>query len=223
VESVLAIFRRIISGAVKLEKLSDEELMNRYRDGETRAFEVLLERHRTPVFNFLCRYLHDRERSEDLLQETFLRLIRNVQSYTPRAKFTTWLYTIARNLAIDEVRRVRHHRNVSLDQPMRGTQGDEDGPTYLDRLAAPGGRGDDRLADGQFAAALYAALEALPPEQREVFLLREAEAMPFQEIAEIVGAPLNTVKSRMRYALEGLREMLSEHRVEQIAEELVAP
>jgi len=220
---VLAIFRRSEPVAVKLEELSDEELMIRYRDGAWRAFEVLLERHRQPVFNFLYRFVHHRETAEDLLQEVFLRVVRNIEGYQPKARFTTWMYTIARNLAIDSSRRARHQRVVSLDQPVRGKDGEDDGQSYHGLLAAPGGRSDERLADRQFASSLYRALEELPADQREVFLLREYQALPFQEIAEIVGAPVNTVKSRMRYALEGLRRRLTEHVDAGTAAETLSP
>jgi len=208
---VLEFFRRQTRTERRLAELADEELMARYRDGSVRAFEVLLERHRQPVFNFLYRFLHDRTLAEDLLQEVFLRLVRNANDYEPKAKFTTWLYTIARNLAIDQTRRARHQRLVSLDQPRPGRDGEEGG-SLLTVLAAPGGRGDDRCGDQELARDLYRALEELPEEQREVFLLREHQGLPFQEIAEVVGAPLNTVKSRMRYALEGLRRRLLAHR-----------
>lgn len=220
---MLAIFRRSEPVAVKLDELSDEELMIRYRDGELRAFEVLLERHRQPVFNFLYRFVHERTQAEDLLQEVFLRVVRNAEGYQPRARFTTWMYTIARNLAIDQTRKAKHQRAVSLDQPVRGKDNDGDGSTLLSLLAAPGGKSDQKLADRQFAASLYRALEELPADQREVFLLREYQALPFQEIAEIVGAPVNTVKSRMRYALEGLRRRLAEHQDAGMATETVSP
>lgn len=211
-------FRRKVKPARELTKLPDEELMVRYREGSVRAFEVLLERHRQPVFNFLVRFVRNRTTAEDLLQEVFLRVVRNAQRFRPRAKFTTWLYTIARNLAIDHARKAKHRRTASLDRPLRGDE--EQGMTYLDLVPAKGPISDGRMADRQFAASLYEALGELPPEQREVFLMREHQALTFREISEIVGVPVNTVKSRMRYALEGLRRRLIGHyRPERVAEE----
>lgn len=205
---MLAIFRRKAKAAAKLTSLPDEELMVLYRQGSARAFEVLLERHRQPVFNFLYRFMRNSTTAEDLLQEVFLRIVRSADSYRAGSKFTTWMYTIARNLAIDQTRKAKVHRTVSLDRPLKAN---EDGATFLDRVPEPRRGSDCALADQQFAHSLYAALEALPPEQREVFLLRQYHAMPFKDIAAVVEAPVNTVKSRMRYALEGLRRELEEH------------
>src|SRR5215217_8434662 len=89
---------------------SDEGLMLRYQKGEVRAFEVLLTRHRKPVFNFILRYVGEPAQAEDLLQEVFLRVIKSVDAYERQAKFTTWLYTIARNLCVDSSRRMKHRR-----------------------------------------------------------------------------------------------------------------
>jgi len=205
---VLAIFRRKAKAAAKLTSLRDEELMVRYRNGSVRAFEVLLERHRQPVYNFLYRFVRNSSTAEDLLQEVFLRIVRSADSYRAGSKFTTWMYTIARNLAIDQTRKAKVHRTVSLNRPLKAG---EEGATFLDRVAEPRKGSDSAMADQQFAQSLYTALETLPTEQREVFLLRQYHAMPFKEIARVVGAPVNTVKSRMRYALEGLRGKLEEH------------
>ena len=86
----------------------DEDLMVRYQGGEVRAFEILLSRHRKPVYNFILRYVGDKETAEDLLQETFMRVIKGAEAYKRQAKFTTWLYTIARTLCVDQTRRRKH-------------------------------------------------------------------------------------------------------------------
>src|SRR5215213_2108306 len=104
---------------------ADEDLMVMYQKGEVRAFEVLLSRHRKPVFNFILRYVGDKETAEDLLQETFMRVIKGADAYKRQAKFTTWLYTIARNLCVDQTRRRKHRKYASLDAPM--STGDESG------------------------------------------------------------------------------------------------
>jgi len=183
---------------------SDEQLMLRFQGGDAGAFELLMRRHRGPTFTFLSRLTGDRPLAEDLLQETWLRVIGAAPRWEARARFRTWLYTVARNLAADEARRRALRRSAPLDGP------GPDGQPPLDRLADPGPGPEDGAADAQLRPRLLAAVAALPEEQREVFVLREYAGVPFAEIAEITGAPEPTVKSRMRYALLGLRKTLAE-------------
>lgn len=186
------------------DDLTDEDLLFRFRDGDAVAFESLMRRHRTQVFTFLARLTADRARAEDLLQETWLRVVAAAPRWEPRARFRTWLYAVARNLATDEARRAVHRRAEPLDPP----SGETGAAGAALQSAAPG---PDRAAESaELRPRLLLALASLPLEQREVFLLREQAGVPFGEIAEITGAPLPTVKSRMRYALEGLRRKLLE-------------
>jgi RNA polymerase sigma-70 factor, ECF subfamily len=189
---------------------TDEALMARYQRGDVRAFEVLLARHRKPVYNFILRFVSNREQAEDLLQETFLRVIKGADSYQREAKFTTWLYTIARNQCVDLSRRMKLRRMSSLDAP--GHSGDEEGATLMDAVADGGAATDRAAAGSELQTRLKSAIEQLSEEQREVFLMREFLQMQFKEIAEITGVPENTVKSRMRYALEKLRDLLEDYR-----------
>ncbi|HVI92568.1 MAG TPA: RNA polymerase sigma factor [Anaeromyxobacter sp.] len=175
---------------------TDERLMRRFQAGDVRAFEVLVRRHRTPVFSFLVRLTADRARAEDLCQEVFLKVVKASAGWAERARFQTWLYAIARNLAVDESRRAAFRRAEPLDAPAAAAQASDD--------PAP----DRSAAAALVRPKLEAALAALPPEQREVFLLREHAGLRFAEIAEVTGTPENTVKSRMRYALEALRTRL---------------
>jgi RNA polymerase sigma-70 factor (ECF subfamily) len=172
--------------------------MARYQAGDVAAFEVLLGRHRGPVFSFLVRLSGDRARAEDLVQETWLKVVSAAPRWERRARFTTWLYTIARHLALDEARRAAHRRPAA----------DPPGGAPAPEPAAPDPAPDRAAESALLRPKLEAALAALPEEQREVFLLREYAGLPFQEIARVTGAPENTVKSRMRYALEGLRRAL---------------
>jgi RNA polymerase sigma-70 factor (ECF subfamily) len=188
---------------------SDEGLMLRYKAGDVRAFELLLARHRKPVFNFLLRSAGNAAQAEDLLQEVFLRVIKGAHGYERQAKFTTWLYTIARNLCVDAARRGKHRQAKSLDAPL-GTD-DPNGATLLDVVEDKTAGPDHRVLDKELSGKLYAAIAKLSEEQREVFLMREFQDLPFKEIAVIVGCPENTVKSRMRYALEKLRQELDEY------------
>src|SRR5450755_3253362 len=189
---------------------TDEQLMHAYRAGDARAFEVLLERHERKVWGFLRRSVGDATVAEDLLQEVFLRVIKARAEWKGEAKFTTWVYAIARNLCVDHARRAVHRDARSLDAP---TRADEENPETLhDRLASNERDAEGSASDGEVRARVDAAVAALPADQREVFLLREVMDMPFAEIAVVVGAPEPTVKSRMRYALERLREALDDLR-----------
>jgi RNA polymerase sigma-70 factor, ECF subfamily len=183
--------------------------MLRYQKGEVRAFETLLTRHRRPIYSFLLRFVGIPAVAEDLLQEVFLRVIKGAGAYERQAKFTTWLYTIARNLCVDQSRRQKHRKAASLDETI--DHNDEGGARLLD-LVPDGGAGTDRKAiSKELRGHLETAIAGLSDEQREVFIMRELLDMPFKEIADVVGCPENTVKSRMRYALEKLREELEEY------------
>lgn len=194
---------------VTLRDAADEVLMVQYQNGDARAFEVLLGRHQKPVFNFILRYVRRRDIAEDLLQETFLRVIKGAEHYKQQAKFTTWLYTIARNLCVDQSRRAKHRKHPSLDQPM--SKG-EDAGTLMDVLPGPSNPSDRATINKQMMATIEEAIAGLSEDQREVFIMREFLDMPFKDIADVVGVPENTVKSRMRYALEKLRAALDEYK-----------
>jgi RNA polymerase sigma-70 factor (ECF subfamily) len=185
---------------------SDEQLMLGFQAGDARAFSALVARHRQPVFNFILRYVGQRQRAEDLVQETWLKVVRGSTDYEPRARFTTWVYTIARNLCVDSGRKESHRQAESLDSP-RGVDGE--GAPLGERLADGLAPSPERAAHNLgLQPVLTAALQALPAEQREVFLLREYQGLSFKEVAEVTRVNENTVKSRMRYALEGLRARL---------------
>src|SRR5206468_11967917 len=143
----------------------------RYRDGDVRAFEVLVTRHRKPVYNFVLRFVRDAAQAEDLLQETFLRLIKGADAYEKQAKFTTWLYTIARNLCVDAARRGKHRKTTSLDTPMNAEG--KDGATLLDVVADKGAGTDRKVFSKELHGRLHSAIAKLSEDQREVFLMRE--------------------------------------------------
>jgi RNA polymerase sigma-70 factor (ECF subfamily) len=174
-----------------------------YLKGDARAFRTLVARHSDRVFHFILRQVRLPETAKELVQETFLRVVKNAQAFRADARFSTWLFTIARNLCVDAQRRQKHRNTVALDAPLR--RDESDGASLIDMVKGDEQPQDQRLDDVRFSDALKGALDSLPPEQREVFLLRELEGLKFREIADIVGIPENTVKSRMRYALEGLR------------------
>src|ERR1035437_1078331 len=180
--------------------MNDEALMARYQQGDVAAFAELVSRHEKRLWNFVRRFVADSATAEDLLQEVFLRVVRNAGQWQPSAKFSTWLFTIARNLCTDNARRGALRKADSLD----GTPGagrDDSGPRRLDKLASPGGNAEKAALDREIAARVDAAVADLPVEQREVFLMREVMDMSFAEIATATKTSEPTVKSRMRYAL----------------------
>lgn len=192
-----------------IDDQADEDLMVLYQKGEVRAFEILLVRHRKPLYNFILRYLGDKETAEDLLQEAFMRVIKGAEAYKRQAKFTTWLYTIARNLCVDQTRRRKHRKHASLDAPLDA--GEESG-SLLDVIPSKEMASDRKSVNKQLHETMQRAIAGLSEEQREVFLMREFLDMPFKQIADVVGVPENTVKSRMRYALDKLRLELDEYK-----------
>jgi RNA polymerase sigma-70 factor (ECF subfamily) len=178
--------------------------MLRYKEGDVEAFEILLGRYQQPLFAFVYRFCNDYHQSQDLVQEVFLRIIKVAKSYEPRAKFSTFLYTFAHNLCIDYIRRNKKRRNVSLSQPLDESEGITFEDTMKDESANP----EKDLHQKTFDLELEKAVSELPEEQREVFLLREQMNLPFDEIAKIVGCLPSTAKSRMRYALQSIRQKL---------------
>lgn len=192
----------------ELGSLEDEELLARFNDGDAAAFEVLLERYRRPVYNFILRSVRQRDRAEELLQEVFLRVVQRSTDFKGQSKLSTWMYTIARNLCIDHSRKMQFRRHRSLDAPTRGKE--EDGPSLMSRVEGKELGADREAISHELRERIAYAVDELPEEQREVFLMRQVSHLPFQEIADIVGVPVNTVKSRMRYALERLQEALAE-------------
>jgi RNA polymerase sigma-70 factor (ECF subfamily) len=189
-------------------ELSDEELLAAFQQGDAGAFERLLRRHRGPLFTFLLRMLGDRQRAEDVAQEAFLRIVKGAAAWEERARFKTWLYTIARNLCVDASRRERFRRSDSLDAQAPGHEGEE-GPSLVEQMPGNEASPDRGAENARLRPVLLRALAALPEEQREVFVLREQAGVSFREIAAMLSVNENTVKSRMRYALEGLRRQLA--------------
>ncbi len=182
---------------------SDEMLMVRYRRGDQGAFVELVRRYERSLFNFSLRYLRQRHRAEEVTQEAFLRVVRRAGDFKHESKFSTWIFSIARNLCIDELRRGAHRAHASLDA--KGA----DERTLYERIPAETTDGEVLGSGSRLRESIGRAVESLPDEQREVFLLRQLAGLSFAEIATITSCPENTVKSRMRYALERLQKELS--------------
>lgn len=185
----------------------DELLLRRFQEGDPSAFNPLVRRHINGVYNFIARHTSPGVQAEDLTQEVFLRAVERAPDFKYEARFSTWLYAIARNLCVDTLRKMAHRNHASLDEPGEG------GAPLGEQLGdeRPLASGERSAASQQLGARIQKAISDLPAEQREVFLLREIANLPFQEIATVTSTPENTVKSRMRYALERLQEALDDY------------
>lgn len=186
----------------KPESPTDEDLMERYASGDAAAFEALFERHRGRLFRFLLHSTNDESAAEDLFQEVFVKIVRARENFTRSGSFKSWLYAIARNALVDRHRR----RGVRPDQSVESRELDE-GKHGRSAASSP----EVHL----LRRRIREAVASIPREQREVFLLREQAGMDFQQIANIVGCGVPTAKSRMRYALERLRRLLTDERLKE--------
>lgn len=184
---------------------TDEMLMVRYRRGDRSAFAAIVRRYERPLFTFALRYLKRRELARDVTQEAFLRVVKRAGEFRHEARFSTWIFSILRNLCIDELRKEKHRLHPSLDEaPQSG------GPSLVERVVNTSTPDVERaLSQSELRRQISQALDELPADQYEVFLLREIAGLPFAEIAKVTDTPENTVKSRMRYALERLQKALS--------------
>jgi RNA polymerase sigma-70 factor (ECF subfamily) len=193
-------------------EISDEILMIRFQRGDRTAFTALVRRHQTSLYNFAFRQLRVQSVAEDVVQDAFVRVVQNAAEFKHEARFTTWLYTITRNLCIDQMRKRALRKHASLDDAKAGGKGEEgDGPTLGEQTADSRASVEREATGTELKERIAKAVDTLPDDQREVFLMREVANLPFKEIAEITGVPENTVKSRMRYALERLQQALSEY------------
>ncbi len=190
--------------------VGDEALMARFQSGDRAAFALLVRRHQRPLYNFALRHLASSSAAEEVVQEAFMRVVQSASDFRQTSRFTAWLYTIARNLCIDALRKKAQRQHRSLDEPASPNDGDPQGPSLAERTADRAANVERSALSLEMRARLLSAVNDLPDDQREVFLLREISDLPFKEIALIVDAPENTVKSRMRYALERLQAALSE-------------
>ena len=182
---------------------SDEALLAAYAAGDAAAFTRLYDRHERPVFRYFLRQGQAVAQAEDLLQETFLAVIRGAPRFTPSARFTTWLYTIARNKLIDQWR--ASGRVESLDDAANDPEDAQD-ESALDRLpAAESTQPEVDASSREYARAFLGAVEALPAAQRDAFLMHAEGELSLDEIAAVASVGVETVKSRLRYAMRRLR------------------
>jgi len=181
---------------------ADEQLMLRYQQGEHRAFELLYTRHKGALYRYFLRHCGSAAAAEELFQDVWVNLIRSRERYQVRAKFTTYLYRMAHNRLVDHYRRHSRNPGVSFD--------DHSNPT-IENFAAPDReQPEQRLVHNRTIDKLKQLIAALPPAQREAFLLREEGGLSLDEIAEVTDVGREAAKSRLRYAVARLRKGLVE-------------
>lgn len=180
---------------------SDKELLDMYRKGDLDALERLVERHRRVLYNFILNMTHNVGDAEDVFQEVWFKVIRKLEIYTEQ-NFCGWLMKIARNLVIDRSR--KRKPDFSLDAET------EEGGSLLQTTRAKDTGPAKDLAAEELGGRIRKAVETLPPEQKEVFLMRVQSELSFKEIAEIQGVSINTALARMQYALAKLRSILED-------------
>jgi len=189
---------------VDLESLDDGALVSEYLAGQTRAFDALVNRYQTRLINFIYRTVGDRERAEDLVQEAFIRVHRHLARFDQSKKFSTWIYTIASNLAKNELRN-RSRNPLVLFQTMTSGWEDEERPLEFEDNSY---RPDDLFRKRHIRSLVESTVAQLPKHHREVFILRELEGRSYEEIAEITRCNLGTVKSRLNRARSSFAEII---------------
>ncbi len=191
-------------GRAELQDLDDNQLVTSYLGGASRAFDLIVERYQSRLLNFVYRTVGDRERAEDLVQEVFVRVYRHLARFDRSKKFSTWIYTIASNLAKNELRN-RARNPLVLFQTMTSGWEDEDRPLEFED---PTARPDDAFDRRHLRELVDAAVRRLPVHHRQVFILRELEGRSYEEIAELTRCNLGTVKSRLNRARSAFAEIL---------------
>ena len=181
-------------------ELSDEELINKFQKGDVGAYNKIVYRYKDRLFNFIYRYLNDLDRSEDLVQDTFLKLYTHKDSYREIAKFSTWLYTIAANLAKTELRKIKRRKTFSVTE----LSYDEREFEFKSIDNDP----DEEKKLHNKENKIQKALSKLPDDFKTIIILRDIQELSYDDISRIVNVPLGTVKSRINRGRVKLQELL---------------
>ncbi len=203
----LSVFQRVRYNVAVMAR-SDVQLMLDVKAGDAQSFELLLRRYRTPLVNFLYRMVRDREQAEDLAQEVFLRVYRARKGYVPSAKFTTWFFRIATNLALNSIRDTRYRQlEVSIDQPVVADA--EDGDEKQLDVADHRPDIEQHLVEEVRRNTIRRAIDKLPEKQRAAVLLHKYQELDYNEIARILDCSESALKSLLFRAYETLRVELA--------------
>jgi RNA polymerase sigma-70 factor (ECF subfamily) len=186
-----------------MEKYADEQLIGEYLNGDEKALETLIGRYLKPIYGFVYGYAGNVQEAEDITQEVFLKAWRNLKKFDPQKSFKTWLFAVAKNTAIDFLRKKR-------TIPFSAFDNEEGGNDILDTLIDPAPLASELAERAEKAGALQDALGKISPKSRKIVSLYHDNQLNFREIAQMLGESLNTVKSRYRRAMVVLRKLLTE-------------
>jgi len=184
-----------------MQDFTDEQLVAVYLKGDEKALEILISRHLKFLYNFVYGFVGNKQEAEDVVQETFVKIWRSVKKFDKKKKFKTWIFRIARNTAIDFLRKKK-------DIAFSNFEGEDGNNPIIDTIAAPEPLPDELFDRQDLGAALARVLETLSVKYRTVLLMYYQEGLNFQEISEYLEEPVDTIKSRHRRALIQLRKMI---------------
>lgn len=197
--------------------MTDAQIINYILNGDRSRFNTLVWRWEKPLYNFILRYLGNKELARDVSQKVFIRVYKNLNKLRDPNKFSSWIYQIASNLCKDEIKKMSYRDFISLDLIQENNE--NDGYRLPDQLRdSEQSLPDAKLNQKQISNIVQKALQQLPEEQRVVIIMKEYQGLKFKEIAETLNQPLNTIKSRMYYGLNGLRKIFEQW---QITEEVL--
>ncbi|MEP7065448.1 MAG: sigma-70 family RNA polymerase sigma factor [Gemmatimonadota bacterium] len=196
--------------ALDLRNLPDADVAALAKEGREPAFRELVRRYERPVFSLIFRMVRDRETAEDLAQDTFIKVLNNIDRYRPEFKLSSWLFKIANNVTIDHLRR-RQLATVSLDGSPHAQTAAEAQATSLD-VESRGESALEAIESRELGSAIERAIGKLRPEYRSCILLRHVEGRSYEEIAATLDLPLGTVKTYIHRARHELREALEDLR-----------
>ena len=188
----------------ELQEKTDEDLIRMVARGNEMAFTILMNRYERSLVTFCYGFMRDVQRSEDIAQDVFMRVFRNAHRYKPVARFSTWIYRIATNLCINELKKQKLRQASSIDQPLSA---DPESTKVVEKIASDAATPLSQAEEKELQELLARAIETLPEDQRSTLIMVEFHHMQYKEIAEVTNITVSAVKMRIKRARENLRQM----------------